>query len=236
MIEEIKNDNPKLEIEKIKMSADVENKKIVEPLPNYGFFMCMVAPPKSGKTNLIMNLINKKGKFYYKKFHRVYIWSPSINTIDEEINLAPEKIKQELDIDELSIILLDLKNEAIKTKNKIKTLFVFDDVISSIKKNVDEFKKMILNRRHYGPISIILTSQKWNLIPLELRSNISHLVLFNPNNKKEIINLYEEIIHLDKDDFYKILNFVFDKKFNFMFIDIYNKKIYKNFNLLIING
>ena len=49
--------------------------------------------------------------------------------------------------------------------------------------------------------------------------------------------MFEEIILIPRDDFYELLKYVFDKKHNFLFIDInkeHNKMFHKNFNQLVI--
>jgi Ni2+-binding GTPase involved in maturation of urease and hydrogenase len=46
-----------------------------EVLPTHEFTFGIVAPPGSGKTNLICNLL----LFYKKYFHNIVVVSPSIN-------------------------------------------------------------------------------------------------------------------------------------------------------------
>eukprot|EP01047_Picozoa_sp_COSAG01_P015096 COSAG01_NODE_749_length_13846_cov_205.366097_8_plen_164_part_00 len=71
-------------VSKFKFNCDEVDKKIPKPLPqNLNHFLLIVGKPGSSKTTLILNLIAKRGKNYNKRFDRVYLWSPSLCTIDD---------------------------------------------------------------------------------------------------------------------------------------------------------
>ena len=225
---EHKNYDKKLRISKIPMTCD-DRGNIPEPLPPYNFAMLIVGRPSSGKTNLIVNLVNKKGKFYNKKFNRVLIFSPSLNTLDTELKLPSEQIFTDISISELNEELNYLK-EMLQEDPKYKTLFIFDDMINNFKNDIPEFLKILYNRRHYG-LSVIIVSQVYNKLPMQLRKAVSHLILFKPP-KQEIESVHRDAIHLKKDDFEKLIKYVYDKKYQFLFIDLNENKYYKNFNKL----
>ena len=172
-------------------------------------------------------LINKKSKHtFYKKFDRVYIFSNSLHTISTKIKLPDDRMFN--GIDDIENVVNELK------QNDFKTLIILDDVISDIKSN-DFFKSLIYNRRHIGGgISIILMTQVYNKLQLDLRKAASHLVMFNSTNKKELISIFEDFVNTKKETFLDVCNYVFDKKHNFLFLDVNNKLFYKNFNLLSI--
>lgn len=62
-------------------------------------------------------------------------------------------------------------------------LIVMDDIISQLKGNHDSrLIDLFYNRRHLlkkGPISIILTAQKWNMLPVYMRSGINMLFVYS---------------------------------------------------------
>ena len=71
-------------LSKFKFNCDECDKSIPDPLPqNLNHFMMIVGKPGSSKTTLLLNLICKRGKMYNKKFDRVYLFSPSLGTIDD---------------------------------------------------------------------------------------------------------------------------------------------------------
>ena len=99
--------------------------------------------------------------------------------------------------------------------------------------------KLLYNRRHIGSgISVIMTSQKYNKIPLEIRSVSTGIFFFETKNKSEIETLYDEYGNMKRPDFNKLLAFVFDKKYNFLYMNLLNPvnaMYYKNFNKLSID-
>ena len=71
-------------LSKFKFNCDEIDKSIPDPLPqNLNHFLMIVGKPGSSKTTLLLNLICKRGRMYNKKFDRVYLFSPSLGTIDD---------------------------------------------------------------------------------------------------------------------------------------------------------
>ena len=227
IISEIKNN--KLKIEAIKMKNDEIIKNVEDPLPNnYGFFLCIVGKPNSGKTTFLLNLINKQSKnTYYKKFDRIYIFSNSLKTITTKIKLPEDRLFD--GIGELEDLLESLRD------GEERVLLIIDDCITDIK-NHDYILKMIYNRRHIcGSLSICLTSQNFNKIPLAIRKASTDLVLFSTGNKKEIQAVFEDFINMEKKDFDKIISYCFKGSHDFMFLKTEDNSFYHNFNPLILN-
>jgi GTPase SAR1 family protein len=225
-INEIKN--KKLSIKPIKMKNDEIIKDIVPPLPNnYGFFIGIIGRPNSGKSTLWLNLINSKKSAYWKRFDKIFIFSASLKTIGQKIKLPEDRMKQGLDFVELENVISEIE----KTEDKV--LFIFDDVVTSLKKNVNIFLKLVYNRRHIGgSCSIMLISQIYNKIPLEIRKVFQAIVLFKTNNQQEIHSVYEDISLLPKDQFEALLRYCFDDSHSFIFIDVTNNLFYHNYNKL----
>ena len=93
---------------------------------------------------------------------------------------------------------------------------------------------MVLNRRHLH-LSIIFLSQYFNAIPLEIRKNLSTIVIVGRiSNKKEYKNLQEEVLHTDRDTMDAIMAYVFKRKHDNLIIDLESNRLYRNFNRLLI--
>tara|TARA_Y100000004_G_scaffold189391_1_gene244911 strand:+ start:423 stop:1196 length:774 start_codon:yes stop_codon:yes gene_type:complete len=233
----------KINVSKFAFSCDDIDDTIPKPLPQKGgFAMLIVGKPGMGKTTLILSLICKQGKAFNKKFDRVYIFSPSLITMeDDPFELIPEEQKyEEATFENLSEVLDEIKDSGEKV------LLVLDDVIADIRgkgKGAVEnlLEKIFFNRRHLagagGSVSIIATSQTYNKISPKLRKTASQLVFYENKQKKEIESIFEELILIPKQEFMDTLRYIFDKKHNFMYIDTQlpdHKMLHKNFNQLEI--
>jgi hypothetical protein len=228
----------KIKISKFNFSCDDVDESIPKPLPQIlNFFMLVCGRPGSGKTSLILNLICKRGKMFNKKFDKVYIFSPSLLTMKDEPfgDLPEEQVNNDLTLTNFSKALDDIKG----TGEKI--LFILDDVVNDMKRMDMQtiLSKALMNRRHLagagGSASFIITTQVYNKIPAPIRKTASHIILYHTKNKKEIDTIFDELIIIPQKDFYEILKYCFDKRHNFIYIDVnksYDKMFHKCFNQL----
>lgn len=222
--------NHGLTIEKINMTCDKRPKGLHDAL-GWNSFYYIVGGPASGKTNLWINLISKKGKFYYKQYNRIYIFSPSLGTVKNKLKLPPEYLINGFDEEAFSEVIKECQENEDE-----RTLIILDDCITKIKGDVlHMLTDAIYNRRHMG-LSIWLISQKYNKLDNEIRAVLSHLIMFN-KTKKELNSLYNDFVNIDRTVFNNIIDTVFDKKYNFLYIDNEKPekdKYYKNFDKIII--
>ena len=97
--------------------------------------------------------------------------------------------------------------------------------------------KLAYNRRHIsGGLSMIISTQKLNKIPLELRTAISGLFMFDTKNKQEIDAVWKEYIPLSRQEFAAVLQYVFDKAHNFLYLNLSlpaEKMMFKNFDRIV---
>lgn len=214
----------------------------------------------SGKTSFWMNLLHSKGhkkrnsderhpRFFYKVFDKCYLMSASLGTMDRtKIKIPNSQIYDHYEYSNLQEII---DNEKATEENN-RVLVLLDDVIKDLNNSKDKLaettlSKAILNRRHClinengpkgGGLHLIITSQKYNYLPYSVRCNISQLVMFRTNNSKEKRNIYEEYCNeLKWESFLKLLEFCWDEKHSFLFLDInqpISKKYYKRFDLIVI--
>lgn len=234
----------KINISATKFSCDDIDDSIPKPLPQKGgFAMLIIGRPGYGKTSLINSLVCKSGKNFNRKFDRVFIWSPSMITMEgDPYELISEDQKFEsANFENIQGVLDEIKD----TGDKV--LFIFDDVIADIrgkgKGDVENLlQKIFFNRRHLagygGSVSIMATSQTYNKIDPKLRKTCSHLVQYKPQ-KKEIENIYDDLITIPKKEFMDVLRYIYKKKHDFMYIDTQQedtKQLHKNFNQLLISS
>lgn len=171
------------------------------PLPIKSFAMLLVGAPGSGKTNLLLSLLMTKGKkkYYYKFFDKIFLMSGSLATLPKKFveKLPESQVYNEFKDENL----VDVIN-VLKTGPNENSLLLLDDVIRSISRSRN-LSKVFLNRRHIthnenedgnGGLSIIVTSQKFNLLFLEFRNAISDVVLFKSSNGAEIKAIKDELM------------------------------------------
>ena len=235
-----KQSDSNIKLSKFKFNCDECDKSIPNPLPqNLNHFLMLVGKPGSSKTTLILNMICKRGKMFNKKFDKVYLFSPSLGTIDDSpFNELPDAQV----FDELSEEILELVLDEIKDSGE-KVLFIMDDVVNDMKKDVRLERllcKVLMNRRHQcgagGALSVWITTQVYNKVPAPVRKCASQLVLYETKNRMELDCIYHQIIvGMTKPEWYQLINYAWDKKFQFIYIDTtkpFSKMYHKNFNPL----
>ena len=226
-------------------SCDDIDDTIPKPLPQKGGFgWLIIGKPGMGKTSLILSLVCKQNKALNKKFDKIFIFSPSLITMnDDPFELIPEDQKfEEATLENIDYVLEDIKDSGQKV------LLILDDVIADVRGKgkaqiENQLQKIFFNRRHLcgagGSCSIIATSQTYLKIDPKLRKVADLFCFYENKQKKEIENIFDEIILIPKKEFYDTLKYIYNKKHNFMFIDTSlpeNKMIHKNFNQLIISS
>ena len=223
-----------------------------DPLPKKSFALYIVGFSSSGKTTLLLSMLlshptKKKPdipRFYYRFFDKIFLISPSKDT------LPLEKLK----IDE-SRIFAKYNNEVIeeivdteKEGENLNNVIVIDDSIKQIKNN-PRFHSLILNRRHItqnpdednqAGLSIIVMSQKYNAADLITRVNMSDIILFRTENSKELNAIKEELMSdLDKDLQTKVLKLAWKDKYSFLYIKNYlptKDRYYVKFDKIIFDN
>jgi len=209
------------------------------------FCMLICGKSGSGKTNFLTNLLKTgvvKGqrKGLKKMFENIIVCSPSIASLKNNIfkNLSDEKMFTSFD-EEFIDYLIEFCNAEKEEGNN--TLVILDDVGSELRRSAiveKKFLQIIYNKRHLG-LSIICTVQKYNNASVGVRTNMSHLVLFRPTNMKELLTIHEEVLPIDKNKLNDFIEFVFDRKYNFLLVDMSLHQsakfvFYKNYDRILM--
>jgi len=203
----------------------------------YGF-LCVKGRPGSGKTSLTISLISQNNpKIYKKTHHHIIVLMPqnSINSLKKNPfkDIDQDNIYNELTED--NILNIYNKIDDYSSKNE-KTLLYIDDMTADLKRSKfisDTLKRMIFNRRHLK-CNIIITTQTYPNILLDIRKCITNLILFRPP-KMEMLKIFEELIENKKEIFDKILNLTYDMNHNFLFVNVPSQRLFKMFDEIIIN-
>ena len=247
-IEEIDTKN-EIQLSPYKFDCDdIICDKIPYPLPNTTFKIGILGKSGSGKTSLLRNLTEKLGKnsIYARKFSNVFYISPSIKSMNKKPKLPADRFYSSLND------LPEIVNRMGEKDMEGRTLLIMDDITNELKTSGnmgEQLKTIYQNNRHLGrPIvnedtgeieeagamSSIILSQRTNNLPRFIRSQLTHIILFDcRSTKSEMMTIFEEFFHCDKDVFNEILRRTYDnpkEKYNFLFIDLGSSKVYKNFD------
>ncbi len=236
-----------------------------KPLPIKSFAMYIVGAPGSGKTNLWQAMMIQKNPLYYRGFFdRVELVSGSLGTLAPKvIKLLPKKNQHNQLSDKLITGLIDdmwgatpepvhkspWSNGMIKKPppvSNMNSLIILDDVIKQISRS-KVLSQIFLNRRHCthnpenegeGGLSLMVTSQKYNLLPLEFRNACDHVILFKTANASELRAIKDELMQdLSKEDQDRILHEAWQEKHSFLMIKVNapkEEKYYIKFDLIQI--
>ena len=220
------------------------------PLPAKSFAMLVVAPAGGGKTSFWTSLLlshptRKKrdiNRIYYRYFDKIILFSPSKDTLPmDKLKLDESRCFLKYNDEDLTKFI-----EEEKDGENLNNLILIDDSVRDLTKS-KILCKTILNRRHCtqnndeegkAGLSIMITSQKYNMIPLALRLNMSQVIVFRTENQKELKSIKEELMgDLTKEQQDELLKLAWKDKHDFLYIDAFKPKherYYRNFDRIEI--
>ena len=231
-----------------KLTFDDQNYfKHDENLP-HSFRMLIVGPSGCGKTNLLLNLILTPDYIDYNNliiFSKTVFQQPEFKCIQDCLNygytkeeiyhMFLNKIKPKFNADnDLSTInskismTLSNKAEEIHPPDKLdkgkKNLIIFDDVVNEKNQKIME---MYFTRGRHNKANVIYLSQSYFELPLKSIRNNSNVIILFKLGKRDLTNIYSNLLSsiIEKEEFECLYNFHFIKDYNYLFINLNNKKI-----------
>ena len=190
----------------------------------------LIGKPRSGKTSLLFSLFENKD-ILRKVYHKIYVFQPepSRASMKNDIfgKLPPDQLFNELNFENLDLVL-----DEIEATPDLNIAIIFDDVGASLKNfdTMNLMKKLIFNRRHLHT-SVFFLVQTYYSIPKDIRKLFSNIFVFRVN-KNEMKVIFDEIVE-DKellDIVPELSKFIYDKPYNFMFLNTDSQRIFKNFD------
>ena len=176
----------------------------------------------------------KHPKLLKKVFHIIYIFQPTVSgesMKDNMFSCLPDYQRfDKLNYDDLSDVLERITNREKSEENCV----ILDDQAAYLKQKSTRtlFEKLVYNRRHLRT-NIFFLTQGWKKIPLDLRKVFSNIFL-SKVAKKELYTIWDEAIEENVELVPKISKLVFDKKHNFLFVNVESKRMFKNWDEIII--
>ena len=200
-------------------------KKSFSENDDWPFRVLIIGPSRSGKTNILLNLIDK-----FHPIDKIYLYAKDTDEDKYQylINKREQaRIKYLNDphalieySNDMNDVLEDINNY---NKNRDKeVLIIFDDMIADIMRS-GKFKAIVEElfiRRRKVNISIVFITQSYFRTPKDARLNSTHYILMKIGNKKELKSIAEENSgHSDFKDFLKIYNYCTNEPYSFMMVD-----------------
>jgi hypothetical protein len=208
-----------------------------EPLPPHAFLWGIVAPPRSGKSNMLMTLIGASHMYGRDYFHEIYVFSPS-QRFDSTTRYVLPKLDNVIQIDDPDqienadiLVRSIMKQQADEDPDERKRiLLIFDDMAGTLERN-KVLQKLCTKYRHYH-ISIIISVQQYKSIPVMIRNCMTCFTHFHIPSEKEYVKMNEEI-HDRFPNGPEIAKQASQKRYNFCFINIEKATMHKNFDELL---
>ena len=183
--------------------------------------------PRSGKTSMIYSLFQSP-RVLRHCFHTIYIFQPSVSraSMTDKIfdKLPQDQIFEELSLENLEYVMQRLRADADAGFN---SAIIFDDQSAHLKnkETMKLFKELVWNRRHLHA-SCFFAVQSLFAVPKELRRVWTNVVIFKVN-KQQLNDIWDEIVEKPRDMVDDIRKLVFDKPFQFLFINVDSQRLYK---------
>jgi DNA helicase HerA-like ATPase len=194
------------------------------------FLMLISAKVASGKSTTLAYMLKK---VYNQYFDKIYFCSSNIyngkikDPAYETIHIPEKRLYDDFNSDIMNEIKEDIMNDEDFEDSQY--LLVIDDLPTELNKRTSAIVKQFLKHRHLH-LSIIITTQKLNLLNLSIRNNASHLIVFKTNNQNERKSL-ATMVEINENLFYEYLDYATEEKYNFLFVDLSVSPtcFYKNF-------
>ena len=208
-----------------------------EPLPVESFLMAIVAPPRSGKSNMLMTLIGASHMFGREYFTEIYYFSPSQKFDETTRHLLPklENVIQIDDMDELERadvlvkgIMMQQAKEDLEDRPNI--LLIFDDMAGMLEKN-KTLQKLCTKYRHFG-ISIIISLQQFKSVPVMIRNSMTCFIMFNIPSNNELEKINEGVLERFPNGL-ELAKYATQKRYNFCYINIEKATMHRCFDELL---
>lgn len=232
------NEKPHLRVCKMncdsKLNDKLEKYELTKFLNSHSINL-FLGRPGSGKTSFVYSLFQNKD-ILKKTFNKIYLFQPSASrsSMDDQLfNQLPENQKfDELDLESLHYVMEEIKH-AEKSENHC---IIMDDMTAYLKNKdtLQLLKEMIFNRRHLH-LSIFFCVQTFYSVPKDIRKLFTNMFIFKIN-KNEMETIFDEVVEEDKGIITLLCKMVYNKKYEYLFINTDSGRMFKGFDEIIIRN
>jgi AAA+ ATPase superfamily predicted ATPase len=216
-----------------KLNNKLDNYEMTKHLNKHSCNL-VLGRPGSGKSSLLYGFFKSKDLFK-KTFDKIIYFSPlqSQGSVKDNIFAClPDGQKfYELTLENLEEALAMIKS----IDENENCCLILDDMTSYLKNNqtLKLFKEILFNKRHLH-VSVFFLVQTYFSVPKDLRRVFDNLFVFK-TSKNELQNVFDELVEVHKDFVDPIAKIVYDKKFNYLMVNLPSQEMYKNFDKIEIS-
>lgn len=214
-----------------------------EPLlPGNNIVYAIVGKKGSGKSTLVLSLLNSKKAFKHR-FNYIWMFSPTARGDSKYEKLVEELTDVDQFFDTCTDTVLSGVMERIRTlnerwtrdhkKKEIRHMLLLDDCMCDLSPSKQAIlSRIVITSRHLH-CSVIISSQKYNAIPTLIRAQMDLISFFKSYNSREVTTLQEDI-SIDPTAFYEIYEYCTDGPHSFMHVNLLTNPVtfYKRFDEL----
>jgi len=242
----IQNKKPNLPV--CKMVCDNElnpnlNKYELTKFLNKSQSTMIIGKPGSGKTSLLYALFkSQKPPLLRDVFENIFLFQPkeSSNSMNDKIfhnNLPDENLFYDLTEDNLSEVFNRIKkeNESDEYEGILNHCIIIDDFTAKLRQNPaikNLLHEILANRRHLH-ISIFFIVQSYKSVEPDIRKLIDNFFIYRVN-KQALEQIFQEVVEVPSKYVIPISNLVYDKKYEYLFVNVDTKRMFKGFDEIII--
>jgi GTPase SAR1 family protein len=193
--------------------------------------------PGSGKTSLLISLFENK-LLLNRVFDQIFIFQPESSrfSMDNELfsKLPNNQVFDELSLENLTNVMNRIESNS-KADSNMNHCIIMDDMGSFLRDNVlkKQLRILVSNRRHLH-VSIFFLCQSYKSMEPQIRKLFTNLFIFKISPIEfDIVN--NELINLNKEQSKAVLNMVFDKKHEYLFVNTDNRRLFKRFDEIILS-
>lgn len=191
----------------------------------------IIGRPGSGKSSFVQSLFCKK--LLKGVYHKIFLFQPptsrnsAVNDVFE--GLPPEQIFDELTVENLEYCLEEMESDPDSNY-----LMVLDDMGAFLKQKstLKLLKQMMMNKRHIH-LSMMFLCQTYYSQVKEIRRLFNNYFVFK-TTKNELANIADEVLEMDKDIIPSLAKLVYDKPYNYLYINVDARRLFKNFDEIIV--
>jgi len=225
-------------IMKVKSPPREKPRKELHPnLPELPCIMTIVAPTKSGKTNLLTNIL-LRDEFYKDVHDNVTIMS---NTIEQDV--TGRFLKQACDCytgysDEVLGGIIQ-QQKSFDDDDRPFIGMVFDDILGSLKRN-SYLNSLVTRSRHFGIGLLAISVQSFKAVGPVIRNNTNAFICLNLQNMSELDKISSEYngMYGGDEKFRKIYHKATEQRYDFLFLDLQSNpaRAFRNFEEQLAEG
>jgi len=216
-----------------KALAPLDNQKDtkVSPLPLKPCNYAIIGRKGTGKSSLMLNLLERKQSPWYKHFDLIFLISPTAMRDDKMMELVDDigdQYYQDLTNENLQEIMARIdahteEREKKKKKGKPAYCIIYDDIIHQIKTKNAKLVTLLATQNRHRNITNVYLLQKFNSMPTLIRANLDIISFFRSDNKKELATFLEEQ-NSDEDTLKKLYEYATKEPYSFLTINNYYPK------------